>query len=84
MISTFPCNVNGNDIEVQLKKTKELKLLDLLEDPRTRPAVFQFFNSKLKSCLRNANICELGKAGQFFEKGQLLKNLDPEMRRQYE
>lgn len=76
MTHTFPCNINGNDIEVKVKKTKELKVHELLENPRTRPAVFQFFNSKLKYCLRNANICELGKAGQFYEKGQLLKNMN--------
>ena len=71
-------------MEVQLKKTKELRVFDLLENPRTRPAVFQFFNSKLKSCLRHANICELGKAGQFYEKDQLLRNMNSQMREHYE
>ena len=33
--------------------------------------------------MRQNNVCELGKAGQFFEKNQLLGRLQPEMQEEY-
>jgi hypothetical protein len=60
---------------VQLKLIKSLAINELFIDPKTRPMLFHFLNSKLKACLRNANICEVGKAGQYFPKDQLLKSI---------
>jgi hypothetical protein len=79
----YQCKIASTPIEVQLKLTKELLVVELLQDPRTRPMIFQFLNSKLKSCLRNANICELGKAGQFYQKDQLLRGFKKEMQEEY-
>lgn len=80
---TYQAKVESNIIEVQLKHIKMMDIDELLYDPKTRPSVFQFLNSKLKSCLRHANICELGKAGQFFQKDQLVKSFDNSMQQEY-
>lgn len=58
-------------------------MIELIKDPKTRPSIFHFLNSKLKSCMRNANLCELGKGGQYFLKDQLTKDHKSEMKEEY-
>lgn len=80
---TIQSKIEGHPVEVQFRLIKELDVTELLKDRKTRPSIFHFLNSKLKSCLRGANICELGKVGQFYQKDQLLKNFKKEMQDEY-
>ena len=75
----YQTRIYDNTVEVCLKFTKQLPVMELMRDPKTRPSIFHFMNSKLKSCLRNSNICEVGKVGQFFKKDQLVKGFKKEM-----